>query len=160
MTAEQYDKLTEMQRIKPKDDEEAKVIVVPSIYSMLSCVVLCCLIFFSLSILISIFRFYSSLSAGVWHVHYYLIFYSFHSFFSFFPFLSSFYFLLLVLSSTPPPPPPPSSLLPLSSLLLLYPFQINPMTEKKEESDPDTPRLCEMRIQKITSLGGIPVLAK
>ena len=25
MTAEQYDKLTEMQRIKPKDDEEAKV---------------------------------------------------------------------------------------------------------------------------------------
>lgn len=29
MTAEQYDKLTEMQRIKPKDDEEAKVTVVP-----------------------------------------------------------------------------------------------------------------------------------
>ena len=39
-------------------------------------------------------------------------------------------------------------------------FQMNPMTEKREETDPDTTRLCEMRIQKITSLGGIPVLAK
>ena len=45
-------------------------------------------------------------------------------------------------------------------IVLSSSFKMNPMTEKKEESDPDTTRLCEMRIQKITALGGIPVLAK
>jgi hypothetical protein len=47
MTAEQYDKLTEMQRIKPKDDEEAKVTVVPILYTsamLMCCVVLCCVV--------------------------------------------------------------------------------------------------------------------
>ena len=59
MTAEQYDKLTEMQRIKPKDDEEAKVIVAPILPLLCSlvlcCVVLCCVVFFSLSTFISFF---------------------------------------------------------------------------------------------------------
>ena len=48
MTAEQYDKLTEMQRIKPKDDEEAKVRLVLScfvlFYFVLSCLVLFCVV--------------------------------------------------------------------------------------------------------------------
>jgi hypothetical protein len=65
MTAEQYDKLTEMQRIKPKDDEEAKVTLVPIVYTsslLCSCAELCCLVFFLfvLSSLIVISSFNSS----------------------------------------------------------------------------------------------------
>ena len=55
MTAEQYDKLTEMQRIKPKDDEEAKV------HLALFCFVLSCLVvyfaLFRLSFSINIIHF-------------------------------------------------------------------------------------------------------
>ena len=59
MTAEQYDKLTEMQRIKPKDDEEAKVRLVLSCFVLfcfilsclaLSCFVLSCLVLFCLAL--------------------------------------------------------------------------------------------------------------
>jgi hypothetical protein len=34
------------------------------------------------------------------------------------------------------------------------------MFEKKEETDPDTDKMCEMRIRKMTGLGAIPVLTK
>lgn len=80
------------------------------------------------------------------------------------PFITFFFNLLFLTILSPPHPSlhcsPLLLLLPLHPSLPFSSFQINPMTEKKEVSDPDTPRLCEMRIQKITSLGGIPVLAK
>ena len=53
----------------------------------------------------------------------------------------------------------------LSSILILpLPhlcfYKVNPLVEPKAESDPDTLDLCRLRIQKIVTAGGIPLLNK
>ena len=58
----------------------------------------------------------------------------------------------------------PSSLH-LSSIFILplphlYVHKVNPLVEPKAESDPDTLDLCRLRIQKIVTAGGIPLLNK
>ena len=39
-------------------------------------------------------------------------------------------------------------------------YKVNPLVEPKAESDPDTLDLCRLRIQKIVTAGGIPLLNK